>query len=39
MDIGKAFGFVFEDEQWVSKILLGAAIMLIPIFGLFALIG
>jgi len=39
MDIGQAFGFVFEDEQWVSKILLGAAIVLIPIFGLFALMG
>lgn len=39
MDIGKAFGFVFEDEEWVSKILLGAAITLIPIFGGFALMG
>ncbi len=39
MDIAKALGFVFEDEDWVSKILLGAAIMLIPIFGGFALMG
>ncbi|MBN1179580.1 MAG: DUF4013 domain-containing protein [Anaerolineae bacterium] len=39
MDIGRAFGFVFEDEQWFSKLLLGAVISLIPIFGQFALIG
>lgn len=39
MDIGKAFGFVFEDEEWIKKILLGALIMLIPIFGQFALMG
>ncbi|OQY21197.1 MAG: hypothetical protein B6I35_08935 [Anaerolineaceae bacterium 4572_32.2] len=39
MDIGKAFGFVFEDEDWVSKLLLGSVILLIPIFGMFALIG
>lgn len=39
MDIGKAFGFVFEDEQWFSKILLGAALMLIPIFGQLAVVG
>ena len=39
MNIGKAFGFVFEDRDWVSKLLLGAAISLIPIFGSFVLIG
>ncbi len=39
MDVGKAVGFVFEDEQWVSKILLGAVIGLIPIFGSLALTG
>lgn len=39
MDIGKALGFVFEDEDWIVKILLGAVIVLIPIFGQFALIG
>ena len=39
MDIGKAFGFVFEDRDWVSKLLLGSAILLIPIFGTFALLG
>lgn len=39
MDVGNAASFVFEDEQWVSKILLGALISLIPIFGGFALMG
>lgn len=39
MDIGKALGFVFEDEQWFTKILLGAAIMLIPVFGQLAVAG
>jgi hypothetical protein len=39
MDIGKAIGFVFEDEEWVTKILLGAAIMLIPVFGQLAVAG
>ncbi len=39
MDIGKALTFVFEDEEWISKILLGAAITLIPVFGALALIG
>lgn len=39
MDIGQALSFAFEDEKWMSKLLLGAAIMLIPIFGWFALMG
>jgi hypothetical protein len=39
MDIGKALGFVFEDEEWLKKLLLGTAILLIPIFGGFAVLG
>jgi hypothetical protein len=39
MDIGKALSFVFEDQEWISKILLGAVIMLIPILGQLALLG
>jgi hypothetical protein len=39
MDIGGAFSYVFEDEDWIVKILLGAAIMLIPVFGQLALSG
>ncbi|MCR4408532.1 MAG: DUF4013 domain-containing protein [Anaerolineae bacterium] len=33
MDIGKAFTYVFEDEDWVKKVLLGGVINLIPIVG------
>jgi len=29
MDIGKAFTFVFEDENWIVKLLLAAAILLL----------
>jgi hypothetical protein len=31
MDIGKAFTFVFDDEDWVVKILIAAAILLVGI--------
>lgn len=38
MDIGKAFTFVFEDEDWIVKVLIGAVLALtgigfIPIVG------
>jgi hypothetical protein len=39
MDIGKALGFVFEDEAWIKKILIGAVIMLVPIAGQLAIVG
>jgi len=39
MDVGKAVSFAFEDEEWVSKMLLGAVILLIPVFGWFAAMG
>lgn len=39
MDIGKAFSYPFEDEQWVSSILIGGLILLIPIIGWFAIAG
>jgi hypothetical protein len=49
MDVGKAFTFVFEDDQWITKILIAAAILLlgilfswllvIPLILAFALIG
>jgi hypothetical protein len=29
MDIGKAFTFVFEDEKWIAKLLVAAAILLL----------
>ncbi|MEJ2211138.1 MAG: DUF4013 domain-containing protein [Anaerolineae bacterium] len=31
MDIGKAFGFVFEDENWIVKVLIGAGIFAVAI--------
>ena len=39
MDIGKAFSFVFEDEEWVSKILIGGLIAVIPLVGPLAVMG
>lgn len=39
MDVGRAIKFVFEDERWVSKILLGAVISLVPFFGAIVLMG
>lgn len=39
MDIGRAFSFVFEDEAWVTKVLLGGLITLIPIVGQLAVLG
>lgn len=39
MDIGRAIGFVFEDEEWLKKLLLGAVISLIPVFGWLAIMG
>ena len=29
MDIGKSFGYVFEDDRWITKILIAAAILLV----------
>ncbi len=31
MDIGKSFSYVFEDPDWVKKVLIGGVINLIPI--------
>lgn len=39
MDIGKAFSFVFKDDNWFTPILVGGLILLIPIIGVFWLIG
>lgn len=39
MDIGRAFGFVTEDESWLNKILIGGLLQIIPIAGQLALIG
>ena len=38
MDIGKAFTFVFEDEDWIAKIFIGAAILAVSLVFSFLLI-
>jgi len=38
MDIGKAFSYVFEDESWISKVLIGGLVSIIPIVN-FAMLG
>jgi hypothetical protein len=34
MDYGKSFSFVFDDEEWIQKILIGGILSLIPIVNL-----
>lgn len=38
MDIGKAFTYVFEDPNWIMKVLIGGIVLLIPIVN-FAVFG
>ncbi len=39
MDFGRAFNYVFNDPEWVKKILLGGLISLIPLIGGFVVYG
>jgi hypothetical protein len=39
MDIGRAFNFPFQDPRWVTKVLIGGVLILIPIFGWFTVFG
>jgi len=39
MDFGKAFTYVFEDKNWMMKVLVGGLISLIPIAGIILVIG
>ncbi len=39
MDIGKSFGFVFEDKKWIEKVLIGGILMLVPILGSILMLG
>jgi hypothetical protein len=39
MDISRAFSFVTEDQEWITKILVGGIILLIPIAGPILLLG
>jgi len=38
MDIGSSFSYMFQDENWIKKILIGGVVLLIPIVN-FAAIG
>ena len=37
MDYGKSFTYLFKDEKWISKFLIGVVVSLIPIVNLAAL--
>jgi len=37
MDLGKSFSFVFEDEQWVKKLLIGGIVSIVPVLNLAAI--
>jgi len=39
LDIGRAFTFGFEDEQWLTKLLIGALLLLLGFVFSFILIG
>lgn len=39
MDFGLAFSYVFEDEDWIKKLVITAIIGIIPIVGQIALLG
>jgi hypothetical protein len=39
MDIGRALTFVFDDDEWIKKILIGGIITLIPILGSMLIAG
>ena len=39
MEFGKSFTYVFEDDDWIVKILLAAVIAFIPIIGPLAVAG
>ncbi len=39
MDLGRAVGFVFEDQDWLKKVLIGGVVWLIPIVGQLLAVG
>jgi len=39
IDIGEAFGFAFKDHKWVTKILIGGLLLLVPFIGTFLASG
>ena len=39
MDVGRAFSYPFRDPAWIKKVLIGAVLLIIPIFGILTLVG
>jgi hypothetical protein len=39
MDIGLAFSFPFQDEEWVTKLILVGVILIIPVLGIILALG
>ena len=39
MNIGKSFSYVFEDQKWIEKVLIGGLVSLIPVLGSILLSG
>lgn len=39
MDVGKSIRFIFEDKQWLSKVLIGTLILLVSLPLTFVLVG
>lgn len=37
MDVGRAFGYVFEDQRWLSKVAIGGLVSAVPILNFAAL--
>lgn len=39
MEIGRTLSFITEDDEWIVKVLIGGALLLIPIIGQLAVVG
>lgn len=33
MDVGRAITYVFQDKGWITKVLIGGVLFIIPILG------
>lgn len=39
MDVGRSISYVFEDSDWLKKVLIGGVLAIIPIFGALVIFG
>ncbi|HVB65256.1 MAG TPA: DUF4013 domain-containing protein [Nitrolancea sp.] len=39
MDIGRSISYVFQDPNWIKKVLIGGLLSLIPVFGTLIVVG